>query len=313
MRIVYFGTPHFAAHILSYLVSKKVDVIAVVTRPEKPRGRQLKVQPSAVKEWVKIYAPQLPLFEPEKASHPDFVEVLKKFAPDLFVVVAFGEILKKNLLDVPPKGSINVHASLLPKYRGAAPMQRALMDGVKETGVTIIDVAAQMDAGAVYKKGKILVDNVMTLGELEEKLCALACPLLLEVIQEIGQGTAHKEEQDHAAATLAPKILADETEIDWNLPAQTVHNLIRALSPAPGAFCFVRMGDERKRLKVRRAEVVRAMQGAPGETLLFSEKGWVVACQTEALNLLEIQLEGKKNLSIKDFVSGVKQPPRFVN
>ncbi|HSX12267.1 MAG TPA: methionyl-tRNA formyltransferase [Rhabdochlamydiaceae bacterium] len=312
MRIVYFGTPPFAAKVLQYLVEKKVEIVAIVTRPEKPRGRTLKMLPSAVKELAQTHFPQIPIFEPVKASAPDFVEILKSFHPDLFVVVAFGEILKKNLLDVPTKGSINVHASLLPKYRGAAPMQRSLMDGVKETGVTIIDVAAQMDAGAIYKMAKIAVPEEMVFGELEEKLCQLACPNVLEVIQEIDAGSAEKTEQNHAEATFAPKIMPEEEKIEWNRPAHQIHNLIRALSPAPGAWCLVKMGDEQKRLKIKRAQLIQNIYGHPGETLSFSEKGWVVACQKNGLNLLEVQLEGKKSLPIKDFYIGTKKAPALV-
>lgn len=312
MKIVFFGTPLFAARVLSYLVQNKVDIVAVVTRPERPRGRSLKVLPSAVKEIAQKEIPQTPLFEPEKASSPEFVEIIKSFKPDLFVVVAYGEILKKDLLDVPKKGSINVHASLLPKYRGAAPMQRSLMDGVRETGITIIDVAMQMDAGDILKMVKIDVPENMTHGELEEKLCALACPALLSVIHEIEKGTVMRTPQNIAEVTFAPKILPDQEKIHWDEPASKIHHLIRALSPTPGAWCLVQIGDEQKRLKIKRSQIVHDKQGKPKETLSYSEKGWIVACQKEALNLLEVQLEGKKSLSIKDFYLGMKNPPKIL-
>lgn len=316
MNIVYFGTPQFAAHVLEYLIRNHINIVAIVTRPERPRGRSLKVLPSAVKELAQTHFPTIPIFEPEKASSPEFVEILKSYHPDLFVVVAFGEILKRNLLDVPKKGSINVHASLLPKYRGAAPMQRSLMDGVKETGITIIDVANAMDAGDIYKMGTIEVPEEMVFGQLEESLCALACPLLLEVVHEIEEGRANRIPQKHLDATLAPKITPAEEKIDWNQPANKIHNLIRALSPAPGAWCLVKIGEEVKRLKIKRSKVIQNLnissEKNPGETLSYSESGWIVACQNNELNLLEVQLEGKKSMPIKDFYLGMKKPPKIV-
>lgn len=312
MNIVYFGTPVFAAKVLEYLVRNKLNISAIVTRPERPKGRSLKMLPSAVKELAQTHFPQIPIFEPEKASNPDFVEILKKITPDLFVVVAFGEILRKNLLDVPKKGSINVHASLLPKYRGAAPMQRCLMDGVSETGITIIDVAQQMDAGDIYKMAKIDVPEEMNFGQLEEALCALACPLLLEVIKEIEAGKAQRTPQNHSEATLAPKITPDAEKINWDQPADKIHNLIRALSPTPGAWCTVKIGEDLKRLKIKRSVVIKNINRNPGETASFNENGWVVTCQENALNLLEVQLEGKRSMPIKDFYLGMKKPPIFV-
>lgn len=311
-KIVFFGTPLFAARTLSYLIQHQVEIAAVVTRPERARGRSLKVLPSAVKETALKEIPQIPVFEPEKASKPEFVEILKSFEPDLFVVVAYGEILKKNLLDVPKNGSINVHASLLPKYRGAAPMQRSLMDGVRETGITIIDVAMQMDAGDILKMVKMDVPENMTLGELEEKLCTLACPALLSVIHEIEEEKATRISQNPAEVTFAPKILPDQEKINWDEPAGKIHNLIRSLSPIPGAWCLVQIGNEQKRLKIKRTHIIPDQNGRPKETLSYSDKGWIVACQKGALNLQEVQLEGKKSLSIKDFYLGMKTPPTIL-
>lgn len=256
--------------------------------------------------------PHIPIFEPEKASSPEFVEQLKALQPDLFVVVAYGEILKKNLLDLPRKGALNVHASLLPKYRGAAPIQRALMDGVKETGITIIDVALQMDAGDIFKMVKLPVSDEMTFGELEKALCEISCGALLEVIEEIEEGCAKRIVQEHTEATFAPKIKPEEEKINWNLPAEKIHNQIRAFSPMPGAFCMVQVGGEEKRLKIKLAKVVPNEKGSAKETLFFGEKGWIVACGENALMLLEVQLEGKKSMPIKDFSLGMKTPPQIL-
>ena len=304
MKVVFFGTSSFAARIFSFLIENSCDVVAVVTRPDKPKGRSQQLLPPPVKEQVLQLKPTLPIYQPIKASTPEFASVLKQHDPDLFVVVAYGEIIKTMLLELPRLGCINIHASLLPKYRGAAPIQRVLMAGEKETGVCIMDMVLEMDAGDVYKAVKTDIPESMTFGELDLKLSQLAGPALLEVIHSIEKGTAKKTPQDHNEATLAPKLKAEEEKISWNRPAHEIHNLIRALSPAPGAWCSVHLGGEQKRLKIKRSEVVSS-QGNPGENLIFNKHDWVVACGTGALRLLEVQLEGKKTMPIKEFLRGI--------
>ncbi len=312
MRVIFFGTSSFAAQVLSYLIDQNIDIVAIVTRIDKPKGRHLELGFTPVKDTAFKLCPDIPVLQPVKASTPEFAQVLQSYHADLFVVVAYGEIIKQNILDIPRKGCINIHASLLPKYRGAAPMQRCLMEGASETGISIIEMTLQMDAGDVLAMQSIPVPSDMTLGELEPKLCALGCDLSLRVIKEIDAGHVKKTPQDPTKVTLAPKITAPEEMIDWNKPAQTLHNLVRGLSPFPGAWCKVVLGNQEKRLKIKRSLVEPDQNGGPGKTLSYSKEGWVVACGTGALRLLEVQLEGKKTLPVQEFIKGIHQPPNFV-
>lgn len=303
MKIVFFGTSPFAARVLSALVDQGVEVAAVVTRVDKPKGRRLELQPPSVKALVLERYPALSVLQPLKASSPEFIEQLKTYNADLFLVVAYGEILKSSLLALPPLGCVNIHASLLPKYRGAAPMQRALMDGVKETGITLIAMNAQMDAGDVLAIEAIPVPIDMTFGQLEVKLCDLAIALTARVLRELAEGKVHYQPQEHALATLAPKLTQEEMRINWTLPAESIHNLVRALSPLPGAWCEV-AGN--KRLKIKRACVDPSLHGEPGSFVKLTAQDWVVACGTGALVLQEVQLEGKRAMTTPQFLQGFR-------
>jgi methionyl-tRNA formyltransferase len=312
MKVVFFGTSSFAARILAFLLDQKVDIRAIVTRTDKPQGRNLSLSFPPVKQAALDRCPHLPLFQPLKASTPEFLPQLQAFDPDLFVVVAYGEIIKQSLLDLPHKGCINIHASLLPRYRGAAPMQRCLMDGAVETGITIIEMTAQMDAGDILASQSIPVPPDMTLGELDDQLCLLGSDLVLRVLREIESGTATKVPQNHQLATFAPKITPQEERIDWSKPAPALHNQIRALSPFPGAWCQVLLGGQIKRLKVKRSHVEPHLSGPPGTPLQFTPEACLIACGEGALRLLEVQLEGKKAMSAQDFVRGIHQPLQFL-
>jgi methionyl-tRNA formyltransferase len=304
MRIVFFGTPPFAAHILRYLLEKEWNIVAVVTQPDRPKGRSQQLQPSAVKE-VAVEA-SLPLLQPEKASAQEFVEQLRSFSPDLFVVVAYGEIFKQHLLDLPPKGCINVHLSLLPKYRGAAPVQRCLMNGDRESGICIMEMALQLDAGDILAMASTPVPQDMTAGELTEALADLACPLLQQTLSSIEKGTTTITAQDPTQVTFAPKITAADRTLDWNRSAEQLHNQIRALSPEPGAYCIVQIGDEQKRLTIKKSALMQKIVRTDPPGSFFEEQGqWVVACGEGILALKEVQLEGKKSLSIQEFMRGM--------
>lgn len=304
MKIIFFGTSAFAGRLYSYLIKNNVNIVAVVTRQDKPRGRSLQVTPPPVKEVVLQQTPNMPVYQPPKASTPEFAETLKNHQPDLFVVVAYGEILRPMILQIPKLGCINVHASLLPKYRGAAPMQRCLMNGEKETGVTIMEMVQEMDAGDILEMVKIPVPESMTFGELDHKLSEISGPALFKVIQNF-KSIPHIP-QNHTEATFSSKITAEEEEIKWNRPAREIHNLVRALSPSPGAWCWVQINNDKKRLKIKKTEVA-AMHGSPGKNLIFDKKQWIVACGQEALRLLEVQLEGKKTMPIEEFLRGHAQ------
>lgn len=304
MRVVFFGTPPFAAQILARLLEAGIEIVGVVTKPDKPVGRSAKPVPCAVKLFAQEKLPSVPLYQPEKVSTPESIELIKLLKPDLFVVVAYGEILKKALLDVPKLGSYNVHASLLPKYRGAAPIQRCLMDGVKESGVSIITLALKMDAGDVVGTAEMEVPLQMNAGELEEGLCKLGGEAILEVLQKIEKGTLVKEKQDESQVTFAHKVELEDAEIHWDAPALEVHNRIRAFNPRPGAWCTITFKGEKKRLKIHRTEPVDGVQQQPG-TYQIGKGELKVYCSQGALNLLELQLEGRKALPVREFLQGV--------
>lgn len=313
MNIIFFGTSPFAVNILRCLLENKINIVAVVTRTDKPKGRSLKVSPPPVKELILESHPDLPVLQPVKASTPEFAELLKKYQPDLFIVAAYGEILKSFILNIPTHSAINVHGSVLPQYRGAAPIQRALMNGDHETGITIIKMVLEMDAGDMLGTVKIPLSSDATFGELEEKLADIACPALIKVLHEIKKGTLHPTPQDPAQVTFASKINSHETEIKWNRSAIEIHNLIRGLSPQPGAWCWVQIGADKKRLKIKRSQVVTDHSGGYfGENLVFTDKEWIVACEKGALKLLEVQLEGKKSLPIQDFLRGFHEPCKIL-
>lgn len=307
MRIVYFGTPTFAAEVLKFLIENGVEVVAIVTKPDRPRGRSGKPAFSAVKELATRNYPDIPLYQPDRASTSSFEEELRRFSADLFVVVAYGEIVKQELLDLPKEGCINLHASLLPKYRGAAPIQFALLDGAKETGVTIIEMVAKMDAGDMLAQEKIPIPTAMNGMELEEKLCSLGKEVLLRVIRNFSRYDSQKTPQNSEQATYVQKIDSSMAKIDWNQDAETIHNQIRAFSPRPGAWAEVELNGQLKRIKIFKSEVIEK-EGETGTPLSFSKKEWVVACGKKALSLIEVQLEGKKRLPFTDFALGFNKP-----
>ncbi len=286
--IVFFGTSAFAAHVLEQLLARGHPILAIVTRPDRLQGRRLEMGPPPVKEAALRLAPHIPLFQPLKASSAEFASSL--VSADFFVVVAYGEIIKQNLLSMPRLGCINIHASLLPSFRGAAPMQRALMAGCHETGITIIEMTPQMDAGDILAQEAIPIPESMTLGELE----ALLRPLAVRLVCDVIEGTAVKIPQDPTQVTLAPKLTPEEERIDWSRSAAAIHNQVRALSPLPGAWCQLRLGETVKRLKIKRSRVC-----------LPDQKGWVVACSEGFLELLEVQLEGKKEMSAAECLRGL--------
>ena len=304
MKIVFFGTSPFAARLLGDLLEQGDRIVAVVTRPDREKGRLLKLSPSAVKAKVLELSAPLPLYAPEKASTEAFAQVLKGHAPDLFLVVAYGEIIKQNLLNIPCFGSVNVHASLLPKYRGAAPMQRALMAGEEKSGVTLIEMALQMDVGPILYQEEVLIPQEMNCKELEESLYGASCIALKKVLHDYEKGCVQRVLQKEALATFAPKILPHELKIDWKKSAVSIHNLVRALSPERGAFATILLSGKEKRLIIRRTQVESRLEGKPGELLLFDKKRWVVACGEGAISLLEVQLEGKKVMLAPAFLQG---------
>ncbi len=312
MKIVFFGTPSFAAKVLEYLIQHSIQIAGVVAQPDRMQGRSLHLTAPEAKQTALRLVPQVPLFQPEKASDPAFLQELSALKADLFVVVAYGQILSRKLLAIPPLGCINVHASLLPLYRGAAPMQRALMDGAAKTGIAIQKMVYELDAGDVIDAAEISVDEQMTFGQLEEALCALANPLLLSILKRYdAEGIPSAVSQNSSLATYASKLCPEEMQIDWGKDALSVHNLIRALSPKPGAWCWIQVGSERKRLKILRTKF-SPLQGSIGEFLSFTPKSCVIAAKTGALELLEVQPEGKKIMPAADWVRGCQTIPKVI-
>lgn len=306
MNIVFFGTPDFAAKILEYLIDNRINIVAVVTQAEKLRGK-----PSEVKLVAEKRLPNIEIFQPEKASDIEFIKKIKTFSPDLFVVVAYGKILRPDLLDVPSKDAINVHASILPKYRGAAPMQRALINGEKKTGVTIMQMAKELDAGDIIAIKEVSIDDNMNFGELHDLLCDLAKPLLLDVIQKYEQGRVKKYPQNNLLATYALKITSEDQKINFNRPADKVHNLIRGLSPLPGAFCEMEINGSLKKVKLLESDVFPFF-GKAGEILKFDRDNFVIACASGAVSIKRLQIEGKKVLKVNEFILGIKSPIKII-
>jgi methionyl-tRNA formyltransferase len=301
LRIVFFGTPKFAKTILEYLFDQNVEVAAVVTRPDKPRGRSNRPAFSPVKEFAGLK--HLPLYQPPKASAPDFANFLKEVEADFFIVAAYAEILKENILEIPRFGCLNVHGSLLPKYRGAAPVQRAIMAGETTTGVTIMQMALQMDAGDILAIRTTPIPPDMTAGELMEVLADLSKDALWETMQAIVQGRVQPIKQDLAQVSFAKKITPEDGKIDWSKPCTVIHNQIRGVTPNPGAWCIVEINGEKKRLLIKKTHPCPTLRGAPGEILSKTEL--IVGCGEGGICILEIQLEGKKVMPADVFMRGI--------
>ncbi len=304
MKIIFFGTPQFSADVLQYLIDHQIKIVAVITKPDRPKGRSGHPIPTPVKLIAQTQHPPIPVHQPELVSAPEFADTLRSYHADLFVVVAYGEIIKQHILDMPPRGCINVHTSLLPKYRGAAPIQRSIINGETKTGVTIMYMVKKMDAGDIIKIVKVSIGDNTTFGELEKTLCEVGSVAVLDVIHQLEQGEVHHEEQDHSKATLAPKIELEDCEIKWNLPAKVIHNLVRGVNPYPGAWCYVKIGDHQKRLKILSTAVLDD-HGIPGTILKYGKDGLVIACGEGSLQILELRLEGKKAMTAEELMRGI--------
>ncbi len=307
MKIVFFGTPEFAAKTLEYLIDQGLEVVAVVTKPDKPQGRSGRPLPTPVKEMAREKIPDIPVFQPQKASSSEFIHTLSNYPADVFVVVAYGEIIKQELIDMPKLACLNVHASLLPQYRGAAPIQRAIMEGRKETGVTIMHIVRKLDAGPMIKQAKVKIGPNMTAGELHDILQQAGAEVLVQVLEEMEQGPVEEISQDENLATYAKKIEQEDCEIHWELPARRLFNLIRGTSPFPGAWCRVWIKGEERRMKILEARVVQGYTETPGNLLEYGNDGIIVACGDESLRLIKVKLEGKKAMTAEEFARGVPQ------
>lgn len=301
MRIVFMGTPDFAVGSLQALCeSGKHEILAVVTQPDRPKGRGNKLLQTPVKEYA--LAQGLTVYQPQKVKTLEFVELLHGLQPELIVVAAFGQFLSKEILELPKYGCINVHASLLPKYRGAAPIQYAIIKGEKESGVTIMQMDVGMDTGAMLDKVVVPIAENTTMGELHDALREQGAALLLQVIDKIAAGTAVAEPQDNEQATYATLLDRSMEHIDWSKTAQEVHNLIRGFNPAPSTFTKLPNG---KSLKIWGSKMTDKSSAAAAGTVIETGKhSFFVACGEGVLEITEVQPESKKRMPAQVFLNG---------
>ena len=314
MVIVFFGTPQFAVPSLEALIGSRHRVVAVVSQPDRPRGRGQQLQATPTKTVSEAHG--IPVLQPAKIRDEVFLERIRALSPDLGVVVAFGRILPDALIAIPRLGMINVHASILPRYRGAAPIQRAVMAGDADTGVTIMRIERELDAGATFAMKGVPIPPEATSGDLESTLATVGARLLLPVVDAMESGTATETPQDHSQATFAPKITKEEGPIDWTQAAVAIHNRVRGLQPWPLASTTL----AGRRLVLRRTRV-RSQSDAlltpartTGTVLRSQGDELVVACgDGTPLQILEVQPEGKRSMTAREFLAGrgVAQGDRF--
>ncbi len=300
MKVLFMGTPDFAAVTLEQLISSKHELLGVVTQPDKQKGRKQELTFSPVKELAVKH--NIPVFQPVKAKDPEFLELVRTMAPQVIVVAAFGQILPKALLDIPPYGCINVHGSLLPKYRGAAPIQYSIIDGEAQTGITIMYMDVGIDTGDIILQAKLPIAENETGGSLFDKMAVLGADLLLEALQQLEEGRAVRIPQDNEKATYV-KILSKEMGlIDFRQPAVKLERLIRGLNPWPSAYTSL----SGKTLKLWEADVETLNNPAvlPGEIVEVRKDSLVVATGDGALVVKELQLEGKKRMTAEAFLRG---------
>jgi methionyl-tRNA formyltransferase len=302
LRILFMGTAELAcASLRALLASDQFDVLAVVTQPDRPKGRQLKPQPSPVK--IIAVDRGLPLLQPERARDADFVSRLLALAPELIVVAAYGQLLPPSILELPKYGCVNVHASLLPKYRGAAPIQWAILNNEPETGVTIMKMSAGLDTGDILTQKATPIGSDETTAQLHERLAILGAELLVATLPALVAGAIHPTPQDDAAATHARKISREDGRINWSDPATAVRNRIRAFTPWPGAYADLTLHGKPRLVKFWRG-VVEPIQGQPGQVLQADRNALVVACRKDALRIEELQVEGGRKMKAAEFLAG---------
>ncbi len=297
MRILFWGTPEFAAPPLRALIGEGFEVVGVVTQPDKPQGRSRAIIPSPIKQIAT--EEDLPLFQPKNARDPELLQMLNVIRPDISIVVAYGHILPKNIIDLPSKGTLNIHASLLPALRGAAPIQAAIRQGLHETGISIMRMVSALDAGPVLIQAETEIYDDETSGELQTRLAELGALTLLEALALLSVGQAKETPQDESRATYAPKINRDSGRIDWKLGAVEIARLIRAFDPKPGAFTTSEKGD----IKLFGPRVLEGVKGKPGEVIKVTGE-LVVACGADALCIAEVQPTGKKRMAAHDWARG---------
>ena len=295
MRVVFMGTPDFSVPPLEALI-KNHTVEAVVTQQDKPRGRGRNLLPTPVKECALKH--DITVYQPDKVKDEEFVKVLKDINPDVIVVIAFGQILSEEILNIPKYGCINVHASLLPKYRGAAPIQWAVINGDEKSGVCTMYMEKGLDTGDIIDVAEYTLDAKETGGSLFDKLSLMGADLILTTLEKLANGTATRTKQDDSKSSYAAKITKDMGALDFNRPAKELECLIRGVNPWPVAYTML----DGKRVKIYDADVVDGC--AEAGTIISKKKELIIATGDKALSIKEIQPEGKRRMAIKDFLNG---------
>ncbi len=299
MKIVFMGTPDFAVPCFEALVKSEYDIIGVFTNPDKKKGRGYAVSMPPVKEIALLNG--VKVFQPKTLRSDESYEILKELAPDLIVVVAYGKILPKNILELPPMGCINVHGSLLPKYRGAAPIQWSIINGEEITGITTMYMNEGLDTGDMLLQEEVSIGENETSGELFDRLCKVGSELLIKTIKGIENGSIKRVKQRDEEATYAPMLTKEISRIDWTKNARDIHNLVRGLNPWPKAFTML----DGKVLKIYKTNVLQNVIGKPGE--IKSLDPFIVCCgDGNAIKILELQFDSRKRMRAEDFFRGYK-------
>ncbi len=306
MRIIFMGTPEFAIPGLNLLLENSYDVAAVVTVPDKPQGRGQTLAFSAVKQFA--LKKDLKVLQPESLKDENFISRLKELNADLYVIVAF-RILPSEVFTIPKLGAFNLHASLLPKYRGAAPINWAIIKGEKETGVTTFFLQEKVDTGNVILQARLPIKDDETAGELHDRLAEIGAEIVLHTVRLIEVGKANPKPQDNTLATPAPKIFKEHCRIDWNKDACQIHNLVRGLSPVPCAYTSL----NGKMIKIYKTVPENVQSDKPAGVVIDADKKLIVAAKEGIIKILELQLEGKRRLNAEEFLRGfkIKEGDRF--
>ncbi|HEX3007146.1 MAG TPA: methionyl-tRNA formyltransferase [Bacteroidales bacterium] len=307
MRIVFMGTPGFAVSSLDALVKSGANIVAVVTAPDKPAGRGLTLKESEVKQYA--VSKKIPVLQPEKLKNPEFIQALQDLKPDLAVVVAF-RMLPEVIWSMPTKGTINLHASLLPQYRGAAPINWAVINGETRTGVTTFFIEKEIDTGKIIAKREVEITSSDTAGTLHDKLSEVGSALLVETVKAIETDTCTPIPQEHLFGNEdlkpAPKIFRDDCRIDWNKPVTEIYNFIRGLSPYPGAWTMFKMGEDSKTLKILECKPVYSPKKDVATLWSENKNDLNIAAADGYISIQKLQLEGKKAMKADEFLRGIR-------
>lgn len=300
LRIIFMGTPDFAVPTLTETIGQGHEVVSVYTRPPAPAGRGMELRPSPVQRTAERFG--IPVFTPKTLKSAEAAEIMASHQADVAVVVAYGLILPQAILEVPELGCLNLHASLLPRWRGAAPIQRAIMAGDAETGVCVMKMEAGLDTGPVGMVERLAIDRDVTAGELHDRLAVLGADLMVRALAALGRGGLRFTPQAEEGVTYAGKIGNDEARLSWNRPARQVHDLVRGLSPFPGAFVETDLGKGPERLKVLRT----ALAGGAAEAGTLLDEDGTIACAEGAVRLVTVQRAGKGPMSAGEFLRGAR-------